>query len=134
MLKLWAKWSEVLVTQSCLTLCDPVNCSPPGSPVCEISQARILEWVAISFSRRSFQSKDQTGVSCISCIGRQILYHWANREAQYIINKFPQVDIIQARLFHHKAKPRYKLRNYFKKYENQKMLNFECTSITIDQK
>ena len=46
---------EVLVlgTQSCLTLCDPMDCSPPGSSVCEILQARILEWVAISFSRGS---------------------------------------------------------------------------------
>ena len=120
--------------QSCPTLCHPLDGRLTSSSVPGILQARILEWVAISFSRRSFQPKDQTGVSCISCIGRQILYHWANREAQYIINKFPQVDIIQARLSHHKAKPRYKLRNYFKKYENQKMLNFECTSITIDQK
>ena len=41
----------VLITQSCLTLCDPLNCSPPGSSVHGILQARILEWVAISFSR-----------------------------------------------------------------------------------
>ena len=41
------------VAQSCLTLCDPVNCSPPGSSVHGILQARILEWVAISFSRGS---------------------------------------------------------------------------------
>ena len=40
----------VLVTQSCLTLCNPMGCSPPGSSVHGISQARILEWVAISFS------------------------------------------------------------------------------------
>ena len=45
------KWSEV--AQSCPTLCDPVDCSPPGSPVHGILQARILEWVAISFSRGS---------------------------------------------------------------------------------
>ena len=41
------------VAQSCLILCDPVDCSPPGSAVDGIIQARILEWVAISFSRRS---------------------------------------------------------------------------------
>ena len=41
----------VLVTQSCLTLCDPMDCSPPGSSVPGILQARVLEWVAISFSR-----------------------------------------------------------------------------------
>jgi len=40
----------VLVTQSCLTLCDPIDCSPPGSPVRGILQARVLEWVAISLS------------------------------------------------------------------------------------
>ena len=42
-----------LVTQLCLTLCDPMDCSLPGSSVCGIFQARILEWVAISLSRRS---------------------------------------------------------------------------------
>ena len=56
--------------QSCLTLCNPMICSPPGSSVYRISQARILEWV-VSSSRGSSQSRDQ---ACISCIGRQILY------------------------------------------------------------
>ena len=53
-----------LVTQSCLTLCDPMDCSSPGSSVHGILQARILEWVAYPFSRRSSQPKNQTGVSC----------------------------------------------------------------------
>ena len=44
------KESESLVTQSCLTLCDPMDCSPPGSSIHRIFQARVLEWVAISFS------------------------------------------------------------------------------------
>ena len=39
------------VAQSCPTLCDPMDCSPPGSSFCGIFQARILEWVAISFCR-----------------------------------------------------------------------------------
>ena len=65
----------VLVTHSCLTLCDPMDCSLPGSSVHGIFQARILEWVAISFSRGSSQPRDRTHVFCISCIGRQILYH-----------------------------------------------------------
>ena len=43
----------VLCAQTCLTLRDPMNCGPPGSSVCGISQARILEWVAISYSRGS---------------------------------------------------------------------------------
>ena len=44
---------KVLVTQLCLTLCDPMDCSPPGSSIHGILQARILEWVATSLSRRS---------------------------------------------------------------------------------
>ena len=47
-----------LVTQSCLTLCDPMDCSPSDFSVCGISQARKLEWVAISFSRGSSQLMD----------------------------------------------------------------------------
>ena len=73
--------------QSCLTLCDPMDCSPPGSSVHEIFQARILEWVAISYSRGSSQPGDRTCVSCISCIGRQILYHCATWEALKILKK-----------------------------------------------
>ena len=45
--------SECEVTQSCSMLCDPMDCSLPGSSVCGIFQARVLEWVAISFSRGS---------------------------------------------------------------------------------
>ena len=44
-----------LAAQSCPTLCDPIDCHPPGSTVLEIPQARILEWVGIPFSRRSSQ-------------------------------------------------------------------------------
>ena len=51
------------VVQSCLTLCDPMDCSPPGSFVHGIFQERILEWVAISFSRVSSQPRDRTQVS-----------------------------------------------------------------------
>ena len=57
---------KVLVAQSCPTLRNPVNYSPPGSSVHGISQARILEWVAISFSRGSSQAGDQTRVSHIA--------------------------------------------------------------------
>ena len=61
----------MLITQSCPTLCDPMNCSPPGSSVHGILQVRILEQVAIPFSRGSSQPRDQTpGV--LYC--RQILY------------------------------------------------------------
>ena len=61
--------------QSCPTLCNPVDCSPPGSSVHEILQSCILEWAAMPFSRGSSQLRDQTPVSYISCIGRQVLYH-----------------------------------------------------------
>ena len=54
------------VSQACLNLGDPVDCSPPGSAVHEISQARILEWVASSFSKGSYWSRDQTHVSCLA--------------------------------------------------------------------
>ena len=57
-----------LVTKLCLTLCDPMDCSLPGSYVHGISQVRILEWVAISYSRGSPWSKDQTHVSCLTNI------------------------------------------------------------------
>ena len=57
---------EVLVDQLCPTLCDPMDDSPPGSSVYGISQARILEWVAIPFSRGSSLPRDWTQVSCFA--------------------------------------------------------------------
>ena len=74
--------------QSCLTLCDPMDCSPPGSSVHGILQARILEGVAISSSRGSSQSRDRTCVSYVSCIGRQVLYHYHHLGSPYI-SPFP---------------------------------------------
>ena len=74
-------WSILLymysVAQLYLTLCNSWYCSPPGSSVDGIFQARILEWVAISFSRGSSWPRDQTH---ISCTGRHILHYWVNRE------------------------------------------------------
>ena len=67
-----------LVAKSCPTLCDPTDSSLIGSSVHGFSQIRILEWIAISFSRGSSQLRDQT---CIFCISRWSLYHWAIREA-----------------------------------------------------
>ena len=78
---------EVLVDQWCLALCDPMDCSPPGSSVHGISQARILEWAAISFSRGPSQPRDQTSNLWVSCIGRQILYSWApGKLDRWVIN------------------------------------------------
>ena len=68
---------KVLVAQSCLTLCDPMGCSPPDSFVHEILQAGIVEWVAISFSRRSSFPKDQTQVSWVA---GGFFAIWATRE------------------------------------------------------
>ena len=55
-----------VVAQLCPTLCNPTDCSLPGSSVRGIHQARILKWVVISFSRRSFPPRDRTRVSCIA--------------------------------------------------------------------
>ena len=77
-----------LVTKSCSTLCDPRDCSPPGYilsrgfsmgfSVHEILQARILEWIAISFSRGSSWSRDRI---LVSCIADWFFTDWATREA-----------------------------------------------------
>ena len=72
-----SKESESEVAQSCLTLFDPVDCSLPGSSIHGILQARILEWVAISFSRGSSRPRYQTWISCIA--GRHFTL-WATRE------------------------------------------------------
>ena len=71
----------VLVAQSCLTLCDPIDCSPPGSSVHGILQARLLEWVPMPSSRESSPPRDQTQVSLIAgrffCLSHQGS-HWNN--------------------------------------------------------
>ena len=74
----------VLVAQSCPTLCNPMDYSPPGSSVHGILQERILEWVAFPFSRGSSWPRDQTWVSCIA--GRFFTI-WASREAQQVPEK-----------------------------------------------
>ena len=96
--------------QSCLTLCDPMGCSPPGSSVHGILQAGIPEWAAISSSRRSSWPRKWTHISCLlHCT--QILYHWAIREAPdfrfrynakiydlaFCINQFRLLKLIQIR-------------------------------------
>ena len=71
----WCLHVCVVVAESCLTLCDPMDCSSPGSSVHGILQARILEWVASPFSKRSSRPRDQTQVSCC----RQIVYHLSHQ-------------------------------------------------------
>ena len=68
------------VTKSCLTLSDPMDCSPPGSSIHGIFQARTLEWVAISFSRGSSQSRDRTPVSLF--VGRHF-YQLSHQGSYY---------------------------------------------------
>ena len=61
--------------QLCVTLSDLMDCSPPGSSIQGIFQARILEWVAMPFPGASSQPRDRTLISCVSCIGRRIPNH-----------------------------------------------------------
>ena len=68
---------ESEVAQLCPTLCDPMDCSLPGSSIHGILQVRVLEWIAVSFSRRSSQPRDRTWVSCIA--GRRFTV-WATGE------------------------------------------------------
>ena len=76
------KWGEV--AQSCPTLCNPMDCSPPSSSVLGIFQARGLEWIAISFFRGSSWSRDRTRISCIA--GRHFTV-WATGKAPVLILK-----------------------------------------------
>ena len=66
------------IAKSCLTLCDLLDSSWPDSFVCEILQARILEWVAISSSRGSSQPRYWTCISCVSCIAGGFFIYWLN--------------------------------------------------------
>ena len=68
------------VVQSCLTLCNPMDCSPSGSSMHEIFQARILEWVAISSGRGSSLPRDWIHITCI--VG-EFFCHWATWETQF---------------------------------------------------
>jgi len=69
----------VLVTQSCLTLCDPVDCILPGFSVHGVLQARILEWIVIPFSKGSSLPRDQTWEHC-----RQFLYHLSHQGSHFV--------------------------------------------------
>ena len=82
---------KVLVCQSSLTLCNPLDCSPPGSSVHGILQTRILEWVTISFSRGSSWPRDWTRVSCVA--GRYYTV-WDTREAWQSPEPLSIIDLI----------------------------------------
>ena len=72
--------NDVLVAQSVVSDCNPMDCSLPGSSIHEILQARILEWVALLFFRGSSQPKDQTRVPCIT---GSFFTIWATRDDKY---------------------------------------------------
>ena len=74
------------------------DCSPPGSSVHEIFQARILEWVAFSSSSGSSQPRNQTRVSFGSCIGGQTLYHWAIREVLPVVAQVQSLELRSRKL------------------------------------
>ena len=84
-----------MCSQSCPAFCDHMDCSQPGSFSHGISQASILEWVAISFSRESSWPREGTHVSCTSCTGKCILYQLSHQESPrqgaglYEIHTFP---------------------------------------------
>ena len=88
----------VLVTQSCLTLRDPMDCSPTSSSVHGILQARILEWVAISFARGSSRSRDWTHVSCIAgrffMVGATPLQIWAKDGGKKALHSLPVAQFL----------------------------------------
>ena len=101
-----------LVIKSCLILCHTIDYRLPGSSVHGISQARILKWVAISFSRGSSRPRD-----LLICIGRWVLYHWAIREVQ------------KYAFFLFRNKPQFKdvllcLSYSFLKYKNYKHISY----------
>ena len=87
---------KALVAQSSLTLCEPMAWSPPDFSVHGILQARILEWVAIPFSRGSSQLRDQTRVSCIAGGFFNI---WATREAFDYWFSFPTYNSAETFFF-----------------------------------
>ena len=90
-----------LVVSRVQLFCNPMDCSPPGSSVHGISRTRILEWVAISFPRGSSQPRDWT---CVSCNGKQILYHWATycvaKPGQWEQRRKPPTSVFLSGEFH----------------------------------
>ena len=79
--------------QSSLILCNPMEHTLPGYSVRGILQARILEWVAMPSSRGSSQPRDQTHISCVCCIGRQVLYHQRHLESPGAELRFPPKEV-----------------------------------------
>ena len=77
--------------QPCLTLWNPLDCSPPGSSLHGIFQARLLEWVAIFSCRVYSWTRIWTCVFCITCIGRPVLYHYHHWGSSIYFNISPKI-------------------------------------------
>ena len=88
-------WCAHVPTKWYLIFCDPVDYSPPCSSVHGIFQTRVLKWVVISHSRGSSRPRDRNCISCVSCIGRQILYHCATWEAQTFVGGVQLLSHVQ---------------------------------------
>ena len=126
-----ACWKKVSFTQWCLTLCD-MGYSLPGSSVHGILQARILEWVAISFSRRSSQPRDWTEVSRI--VGRPFTI-WATREALCLIKHnysliHDHIPIVKVKQYRNQRKT-YKLS--FNIFSHQFFSKFDFSKISTNK-
>ena len=91
-------FSSCLVAKFFQFFCDSMDYNLPGSSVHGILQARMLEWVVMSFCRGPSQPRDQTHISHVSCIGRQILYHWVTREAQGKWVKVVKLSVIKVNI------------------------------------
>ena len=101
-----------LIAQSCLTLCDPIDCNLPGSSVHRILQARTLEWVAMPSSRGSSPPRDWTQVSRIA---DRLLTVWATRKAICIYYKVT-ITISLVNIYHHTVKFFFLIMKTFKFY------------------
>ena len=88
-----SKWKKALIAQSCWTLWDPMDCSPPGSSVYGILQARILGWNAIPFSRGCSWLRDRTQVSCIA---DRFFTSWATKEASLTFSSVKFSSVTQS--------------------------------------
>ena len=92
----WARLPKLACVLACSVMpnfCDPMDSSLPGSSVHRILQARVLEWLTISPFRGSSQSRNQTHISCVSCIGRWILHHWTTWKALLCYGSFARSSV-----------------------------------------
>ena len=112
----------ILYVQSCLTLCNPIDCSPPGSSVHGILQARILGWVAIPFCKWSSWPRDRTWVSCIA--GR-LINVWDTREAQLLWEQRSNLNLLLVSLSHSALSQRIDL---ILQMSTPKGKNYQCFS------